>query len=77
MNTWPKASRSSLRDCSIKKCGQRKVADVKTRTSPEMSVNTHIAGRSAKALSFAVRYMLAGPRIAILFSHSKVNNMYN
>ena len=53
------------------------VADVKTRTSSEMGVNTHIAGRAAKALSFAVRYMLAGPRIAILFSHSKVNNMYN
>lgn len=53
------------------------VADVKTRTSSEMGVNTHIAGRAAKALSFAVRYMLAGPRITILLSHSKVNNMYD
>lgn len=41
-----------------------------------MSVDTHVPGGSAKALSFAIRYMLLCLGIAVLFGHAKVDDVH-
>lgn len=48
---------------------------METHTSPQMSINAHVSRRATQTFPFPVRNVLLGFRIAVLFSHSKVNDM--
>ena len=46
-----------------------------TLTSAKMSVDAHVPCRPAQALSFAIRYMLFGFRIAVLLGHAEIDHV--
>ena len=80
MKTWPRASRSSRRDCSDTIKGVSIVrrineASMKTRrTAAQVRVDTHISCCTAKAFPFTIWYVLFCPGISILFCHPKIDN---
>ena len=47
-----------------------------SHTSAQVGINAHVTGCAAQALSFAVRDVLFRLGIAVLFGHTKVDNVH-
>lgn len=84
MKTWPNASKSSRRDCSVDQ--KTEIEDEQERsysptamyifffhTSSKMSVNTHITSGTRETFAFSIRDVLLCFRISVLFCHAKID----
>lgn len=86
MKTCPKASKSSLRDCSDAgsnvsvpilspsheaEIGQMGTTDT-ARTPSQMSIDTHVPSSTTQTLPLPVRDVLPCPRIPVLFRHTEI-----
>ena len=77
IKTCPKDSKSSRRDCSVRKRSVPEGTDDRPAilTSAQMGVDTHVARRPTQALSFAIGYMLLGFRVTVLLGHPEVDHV--